>query len=560
MDSKNNESKDFIREIIDDDLKTKKYKGRVHTRFPPEPNGYLHIGHAKSICLNFGIAKDYKGKCNLRFDDTNPSKEEEEYVKSIIEDVKWLGFDWEDRLFFGSDYFDQMHEYAIQLIKKGKAYVDDLSAEDISNLRGTLTKPGVESFYRDRSVKENLELFEKMKNGEFGDGEKVLRAKIDMAHPNLNMRDPVMYRILHASHHRQGNKWCIYPMYDWAHGLEDSIEGITHSICTLEFENHRPLYDWFLIELGVYRPQQIEFARLNLTYTIMSKRMLKELVDGKHVKGWNDPRLPTISGMRRRGYSPESIRNFCSRIGVAKVNSIVDFGFLEYCVREDLNKTAPRFMGVLHPLKVVIENYPEDKVEKMEAINNPEDPKAGTRKVPFSKTLYIEQEDFMEEPPKKFYRLTPGSEVRFRYAYLVTCQKAIKKDGKVVELRCTIDPKSRGGNAPDGRKVKSTIHWVSADHAVDAEIRLYDRLFTVEDPAGKKGADYKDFLNPDSLEILKSCKVEPGLKNLKPLDRFQFERQGYFCIDPDTTKNKIVINRTVGLRDTWAKVQQQMKK
>ena len=560
MDSKNNESKDFIREIIDDDLKTKKYKGRVHTRFPPEPNGYLHIGHAKSICLNFGIAKDYKGKCNLRFDDTNPSKEEEEYVKSIIEDVKWLGFDWEDRLFFGSDYFDQMHEYAIQLIKKGKAYVDDLSAEDISNLRGTLTKPGVESFYRDRSVKENLELFEKMKNGEFGDGEKVLRAKIDMAHPNLNMRDPVMYRILHASHHRQGNKWCIYPMYDWAHGLEDSIEGITHSICTLEFENHRPLYDWFLIELGVYRPQQIEFARLNLTYTIMSKRMLKELVDGKHVKGWNDPRLPTISGMRRRGYSPESIRNFCSRIGVAKVNSIVDFGFLEYCVREDLNKTAPRFMGVLHPLKVVIENYREDKVEKMEAINNPEDPKAGTRKVPFSKTLYIEQEDFMEEPPKKFYRLTPGSEVRFRYAYLVTCQKAIKKDGKVVELRCTIDPKSRGGNAPDGRKVKSTIHWVSADHAVDAEIRLYDRLFTVEDPAGKKGADYKDFLNPDSLEILKSCKVEPGLKNLKPLDRFQFERQGYFCIDPDTTKNKIVINRTVGLRDTWAKVQQQMKK
>jgi len=559
MDSKNSESKDFIREIIDKDLKTKKYKGRVRTRFPPEPNGYLHIGHAKSICLNFGIAEEYKGKCNLRFDDTNPSKEEEEYVKSIIENVKWLGFDWEDRLFFGSDYFDQMHEYAVQLIKKGKAYVDDLSAEDISNLRGTLTKPGVESFYRDRPVEENLELFEKMKNGEFGDGEKVLRAKIDMAHPNLNMRDPVMYRILHASHHRQGDKWCIYPMYDWAHGLEDSIEGITHSICTLEFENHRPLYDWFLDELGVYHPQQIEFARLNLTYTVMSKRMLKELVDGKYVNGWDDPRLPTISGMRRRGYSPASIRSFCSRIGVAKVNSIVDFGFLEYCVREDLNKTAPRHMGVLHPLKVVIENYPEDKVEEMKAINNPEDPKAGTRKVPFSKTLFIEQEDFMEDPPKKFYRLTPGREVRFRYAYLVTCKEAIKKDGKVVELRCTVDPETRGGNAPDGRKVKSTIHWVSANHAVDAEVRLYDRLFTVEDPAGQKDADFKDFLNPDSLKVLKSCKVEPWVKNLKPLDRFQFERLGYFCIDPDTTKDKLVINRTVELRDIWAKIQQKQQ-
>ena len=559
MDSKNSESKDFIREIIDKDLKTKKYKGRVRTRFPPEPNGYLHIGHAKSICLNFGIAEEYKGKCNLRFDDTNPSKEEEEYVKSIIENVKWLGFDWEDRLFFGSDYFDQMHEYAVQLIKKGKTYVDDLSAEDISNLRGTLTKPGVESFYRDRPVEENLELFEKMKNGEFGDGEKVLRAKIDMAHPNLNMRDPVMYRILHASHHRQVDKWCIYPMYDWAHGLEDSIEGITHSICTLEFENHRPLYDWFLDELGVYHPQQIEFARLNLTYTVMSKRMLKELVDGKYVNGWDDPRLPTISGMRRRGYSPASIRSFCSRIGVAKVNSIVDFGFLEYCVREDLNKTAPRHMGVLHPLKVVIENYPEDKVEEMKAINNPEDPKAGTRKVPFSKTLFIEQEDFMEDPPKKFYRLTPGREVRFRYAYLVTCKEAIKKDGKVVELRCTVDPETRGGNAPDGRKVKSTIHWVSANHAVDAEVRLYDRLFTVEDPAGQKDADFKDFLNPDSLKVLKSCKVEPWVKNLKPLDRFQFERLGYFCIDPDTTKDKLVINRTVELRDIWAKIQQKQQ-
>jgi len=559
MSSKDNESKDFIREIIDEDNKTKKYKGRVHTRFPPEPNGYLHIGHAKSICLNFGIAEDYKGKCNLRFDDTNPSKEEEEYVKSIIEDVKWLGFDWEDRLFFGSDYFDQMHDLAIKLIKKGKAYVDDLSAEDISNLRGTLTKPGVESFYRDRSVKENLELFKKMKDGEFGDGEKVLRAKIDMAHPNLNMRDPVMYRILHASHHRQGDKWCIYPMYDWAHGLEDSIEGITHSICTLEFENHRPLYDWFLIEAEVYRPQQIEFARLNLTYTIMSKRMLKELVDGKYVSGWDDPRLPTISGMRRRGYSPESIRNFCSRIGVAKVNSIVDFGFLEYCVREDLNKTAPRFMGVLNPLKVVIENYPKDKVEKFEAVNNPEDPKAGTRKIPFTKELYIEQEDFMEDPPKKFYRLSPGREVRFRYSYLVTCKEAIKKNGKVVELRCTIDPETRGGYAPDGRKVKSTIHWVSANNALDAEVRLYDRLFTIEDPAGQKDKDYKELINPDSLKVLKSCKIEPAVKNLKPLDSFQFERLGYFCVDKDTKKDKLVINRTVTLRDIWAKVQQQMK-
>lgn len=560
MSAKDDIKKDFIREIIDEDLKTKKYDGRVHTRFPPEPNGYLHIGHAKSICLNFGIADDYKGKCNLRFDDTNPAKEEEEYVKSIIEDVKWLGFDWEDRLFYGSDYFDQMYEYAVDLIKKGKAYVDDLSAEEISDLRGTLTRPGVESFYRDRTVEENLELFEKMKAGEFADGERVLRAKIDMAHPNLNMRDPVMYRVLHAPHHNTGDKWCIYPMYDWAHGLEDSIENITHSICTLEFENHRPLYDWFLDELGVYHPQQIEFARLNLTYTIMSKRMLKELVDEKHVNGWDDPRLPTISGMRRRGYSPAAIRNFCKRIGVAKVNSMVDFDFLEHCIREDLNKTSPRFMGVLHPLKVVIENYPENKVEEFEAINNPEDSKAGTRKIPFSKDLFIEQGDFMEEPPNKFYRLAPGREVRFRYSYLVTCKEAIKKKGEVVELRCTIDPETRGGYAPDGRKVKSTIHWVSADHAIDAEVRLYDRLFTVEDPAGQKDADYKDLLNPDSLEVLKSCKVESSLKNLKPLDRFQFERLGYFCIDSDTTKNKIVINRTVGLRDIWAKLQQQMKK
>jgi len=559
MDSKNDVHKDFIREIIDKDLQTKKYKGRVHTRFPPEPNGYLHIGHAKSICLNFGIAEEYKGKCNLRFDDTNPAKEEEEYVKSIIENVKWLGFDWEDRLFFGSDYFDQMYKYAIMLIKKGKAYVDDLSSDEISSFRGTLTHPGIESPHRNRTIEENLELFEKMKNGEFADGQKVLRAKIDMSHPNLNMRDPVMYRILHESHHRQGDKWCIYPMYDWAHGLEDSIEGITHSICTLEFENHRPLYDWFLDELGVYHPQQIEFARLNLTYTIMSKRMLLELVEGKHVSGWDDPRLPTISGMRRRGYSPEAIRNFCSRIGVAKVNSIVDFEFLEHCIRDDLNKTCQRYMGVLHPLKVVIENYPKDKTEEFEAINNPENPKAGKRKIPFTKELFIEQNDFMENPPNKFYRLAPGREVRFRYSYLVTCKEAIKKDDKIVELRCTIDPETRGGYAPDGREVKSTIHWISAKHALDAEVRLYDRLFTVEDPAGQKNANFKDFLNPNSLKILKTCKVEPLIKKLKPFDRFQFERLGYFCIDPDTTKEKIIINRTVNLRDTWAKIQQKQQ-
>ena len=559
METKTEEKKDFIREIIDNDIKTKKYKGRVHTRFPPEPNGYLHIGHAKSICLNFGIAEEYKGKCNLRFDDTNPSKEEEEYVRSIIDNVRWLGFDWQERLFFGSDYFDKMYEYAIELIKKGKAYVDDLSAEDISQLRGTLTQPGVESFYRDRSVEENLDLFTRMKNGEFKDGEKVLRAKIDMAHPNLNMRDPIMYRILHESHHRQKDKWCIYPMYDWAHGLEDSIEGITHSICTLEFENHRPLYDWFLDELGIYHPQQIEFARLNLTYTVMSKRMLLELVKEGIVNGWDDPRLPTISGMRRRGYSPEAIRTFCKRIGVAKVNSIVDFSFLEYCIREDLNKTAPRFMGVINPLKVVIDNFDDDKLQEFDAVINPENPDAGTRKIPFSKELYIEQEDFMENPPDKFFRLAPGREVRFRYSYLVTCKDVIKKNGKVVEIHCTIDPQTKGGYAPDGRKVKSTIHWISAKHAIDAEVRLYDRLFTVEDPAGQKEGNFKDFINPDSLKILKNCKVDPDINNLKPFDRFQFERLGYFCIDKDSTKKNLMINRTITLKDTWAKIRQQNK-
>ena len=563
MDPTNSTTKDFIRDIIDEDIKNNKYGGRVHTRFPPEPNGYLHIGHAKSICLNFGIAEEYKGLCNLRFDDTNPSKEEQEYVRSIKENVQWLGFDWEDRLYFASDYFDQMYEYALQLVKNGKAYVDDLSAKEISEYRGTLTKPGVNSPYQDRSVEENLDFFQRMKNGEFKDGEKVLRAKIDMAHPNFNMRDPIIYRILHATHHNTGDKWCIYPMYDWAHGLEDSIENITHSICTLEFENHRPLYDWFLDALGVYHPQQIEFARLNLTYTVMSKRMLLELVEGGYVNGWDDPRLPTISGMRKRGYSPSSIRAFCSRIGVAKVNSMVDFDFLEHCVRDDLNKTSPRFMGVLHPLKVVIENYPEDKVDEMKAINNPEDPDAGTRKVPFTKELYIEQRDFMEDPPKKFYRLARGREIRFRYAYFVTCNEVIKKDDTIVELRCTIDHATRGGNAPDGRKVKSTIHWVSAAHAIDAEIHLYDRLFTVDNPAGQKDTDFKEFLNPDSLEVLKSCKVEPAVQKLKPFDRFQFERIGYFCIDPDATGEKLVINRTVGLRDTWAKIQkkqQQTKK
>ena len=551
--------RDFIRDIIDDDLKTNKYNGRVHTRFPPEPNGYLHIGHAKSICLNFGIAEEYHGLCNLRFDDTNPAKEEEEYVRSIIDNVRWLGFDWEDRLYFASDYFHQMYDYVVQLVKQGKAYVDDSTAEDISTQRGTLTQPGKNSAYRDRSIEENLGLLERMKAGEFGDGQKVLRAKIDMAHPNLNMRDPVMYRILHASHHRQGDTWCIYPMYDWAHGLEDSIEDITHSICTLEFENHRPLYDWFLDELGVYHPQQIEFARLNLTYTVMSKRMLLELVNGGYVKAWDDPRMPSISGMRRRGYSPESIRLFCKRIGVAKVNSTIDFEFLEHCVRGDLNKTAPRYMGVLHPLKVVIDNYPEDKVEEMDAINNPEDPTAGTRKVPFSRVLYIEQEDFMEDPPKKFYRLAPEREVRLRYAYFLTCKEVVKDNDTISELHCTIDPATRGGDAPDGRRVKATLHWVSASHALDAKVRLYDKLFTVEDPAGQKGKDFKEFLNPESLTELTSCKVEPALGSLQPFDRFQFERLGYFCIDPDTTEDNLVINRTVGLRDTWAKIQQQQR-
>jgi glutaminyl-tRNA synthetase len=556
---------DFIRAIVAEDCKVGTWGGRVHTRFPPEPNGYLHIGHAKSICLNFGIAREFNGLCNLRFDDTNPEKEEEEYVKSIIEDVRWLGWDWEDRLYFGSDYFEQMYEYAVQLIKAGKAYVCDLSPEQVAEFRGTLTKPGKNSPYRDRGIEENLDLFERMRKGEFPDGSRTLRPKIDMAHPNLNMRDPVMYRIVHTTHHRTGDKWCIYPMYDWAHGLEDSIERITHSICTLEFENHRPLYDWFLDQLdqlGVHHPQQIEFARLNLSYTVMSKRKLLQLVQQDSVSGWDDPRMPTICGMRRRGYSPGAVRNFCRVIGVNKFNSTVDIALLEHCVREDLNKTSPRVMAVLRPLKVIIDNYPEGKVEQMEAINNPEDPSAGTREVPFSRELYIEREDFMEEPPKKFYRLAPGREVRLRYAYFVTCRDVVKdKDGEVVELHCTYDPATRGGDAPDGRKVKSTLHWVSAAHALSAEVRLYGHLFSKENPdETTEGEDFKSNLNPSSLEVLTDCRVEPSLADAKPLDRYQFERLGYFCVDPDTTAGKLVFNRTVTLRDTWAKIQKTQQK
>ena len=550
---------DFIRAIIAEDLKTNRFGGRVHTRFPPEPNGYLHIGHAKSICLNFGIAEEFGGLCNLRFDDTNPTKEEEEYVQAIIEDVRWLGFDWGDRLFYASDYFDQLYEWAVQLIKKGKAYVDSLSAEEIREYRGTLTEPGRNSPYRDRSVEENLDLFERMRAGEFEEGTHVLRAKIDMASPNLNMRDPVMYRILHATHHRTGDKWCIYPTYDWAHGQSDSIEGITHSICTLEFEDHRPLYDWFLDQLGIYHPQQIEFARLNLSYTVLSKRKLVELVEGGYVNGWDDPRMPTLSGLRRRGYTPEAIRNFCERIGVAKTNSVIDIALLEHCIREDLNRRAPRVMAVLRPLKVIIDNYPEDQVEEVEAINNPEDPSMGTRKLPFSRELYIERDDFREDPPKKWFRLAPGREVRLKHAYYVTCTEVVKdpQTGDVVELHCTYDPETRGGWSQDGRKVRGTLHWVSAPHAVEAEVRLYDRLFTKANPdeVDEEGADFKANLNPNSLEILTGCKVEPGLAKAVPGDRFQFLRLGYFCVDPDSTDGRLVFNRTVPLRDSWAKIE-----
>ena len=549
----------FIAAIVDADVKANKNGGKVMTRFPPEPNGYLHIGHAKSICLNFGLAGDFNGLCNLRFDDTNPVKEEQEYIDSIMEDVKWLGFDWEDRLYFSSDYFEKFYEFALRLIRKGKAYVDSLSAEEIREYRGKLTEPGKESPYRNRSVEENLTLFEGMKNGEFSDGQYVLRAKVDMASGNLNMRDPVIYRILHASHHRTGDAWCIYPMYDFAHGQSDSIEGITHSICTLEFEDHRPLYDWFIDELELAcHPQQIEFARLNLTYTIMSKRKLVRLVTEGYMNGWDDPRMPTISGLRRRGFTPESIRDFCDRIGVAKKASTVDVALLEHCLREDLNKRANRFMAVLKPLKVVIENYPEGDVDLLDAVNNPEDPGAGTRKVPFSKVLYIEQDDFMEEPPKKFFRLAPGREVRLRYGYFITCIDVVKdKDtGEVIELRCTYDPETRGGNAPDGRKVKATLHWVSAEHGLQAEVRLYSHLFVKENPAdGKDGEDFTAHINPDSLEILDNCCVEPSLGEMKPEEICQFERLGYFCADRyDCTKEKLVFNRTVTLRDTWARL------
>ncbi len=557
--SEHTSAPNFIKNIVAEDLKTNKWGGRVHTRFPPEPNGYLHIGHAKSICLNFGIAAENEGGlCNLRFDDTNPSKEDIEYVDSIMADVRWLGFDWGDRLFYASDYFEQLYEYALQLIKGGKAYVCDLRAEEIREYRGTFSKPGKDSPFRNRSVKENLDLFQRMRTGEFEDGSRVLRAKIDMAAGNLNMRDPVIYRILRAEHHRTGSDWCIYPMYDFTHGQSDSIEEITHSICTLEFEDHRPLYDWFIDELEIYHPRQIEFARLNLSYTVMSKRKLLDLVEQGHVSGWDDPRMPTLSGLRRRGFTPESIRNFCERIGVAKRDSTVDIALLEHCAREDLNKRAARVMGVLHPLRVVIDNYPEDQVEELDAQNNPEDPDMGARKVPFSRVLYIEQEDFLEDPPKKFFRLAPGREIRLRYAYFIKCVDVVKdeKSGEVIELHCTYDPETRGGWAPDGRKVKATLHWVSADHSLPAEVRLYDHLFSDPNPMDEKhGGDFLAVLNPNSLERLTSCRVEPSLADAAPGSRYQFERQGYFCVDSvDSKDGALVFNRTATLRDAWAKI------
>lgn len=548
----------FIHLHIDKDLAEGKNKGRVHTRFPPEPNGYLHIGHAKSICLNFGLAEKYGGRCNLRFDDTNPIKEEMEYVESIMEDVRWLGFDWEDRLYFASDFFQNLHDFAVKLIKEGKAYVDDQDSENISLQKGTPQKPGMESPFRNRSIDENLDLFARMTAGEFDEGSRVLRAKIDMASPNMHMRDPIIYRIMKAHHHRTGDKWCVYPMYDFAHGQCDYWEKITHSICTLEFEVHRPLYDWFIDQLqeSDYRPRQIEFARLNLTYTVMSKRKLLELVKDGYVNGWDDPRMPTISGLRRRGYTPESIRNFSDKIGVTKVDGMIDVSLLEFSVREHLNKTAQRVMGVLNPVKLVITNYPEGQTEELDAVNNPEDESMGMRKVPFSRELYIEREDFMEDPPRKFFRLAPGREVRLRYAYFVTCNGVVKNEkGEVVELHCTYDPASKGGNSPDGRKVKATLHWVSVQHALTSEVRLYDRLFNDEDPNGHKDVDFKEFLNPDSLKILPDCYIEPFVKNAKPLSHFQFERLGYFNVDFDTSRDKPVFNRTVQLRDSWAKKQ-----
>src|SRR5271157_1650519 len=548
----------FVRDIILEDLKTNKYNGRVHTRFPPEPNGYLHIGHAKSICLNFGLAAEFGGKTNLRFDDTNPEKEETEYVDSIMENVRWLGFDWEDRRYYASDYFDQLYEWAIQLIRREKAYVCDLTADEVRQYRGSLTEAGRPSPYRDRSMKENLDLFERMNNGEFPDGSRTLRAKIDMASPNLNMRDPVMYRILHADHHRTGNRWCIYPMYDFAHGQTDSIEEITHSICTLEFEDHRPLYNWFIEQLGIFPSRQIEFDRLNLTYTLLSKRKLLTLVQDGHVSGWDDPRMPTISGIRRRGYTPEALRNFCNAIGVSKTNGSIELGLLEHHVREDLNKRVPRVMAVLRPVRVVIDNYPADLVDQMEAVNNPEDAAMGTRKVPFSRVLYIEQDDFKEVPPKQFYRLSPGKEVRLRYGYFIACTGVVKdeKTGEVLEVHCTYDAATRGGYSPDGRKVKSTIHWVSAAHAIDAEARLYENLFIKENPDEvAEGQDFTANLNPHSLEVLRGCKLEPSLRDAAPGARYQFERLGYFCVDLDSKPGALVFNRTAALRDTWAKIE-----
>jgi glutaminyl-tRNA synthetase len=554
----------FIRTIIAEDVKTGKNNGKVITRFPPEPNGYLHIGHAKSICLNFGLAAEFRGICNLRFDDTNPSKEEVEYVESIIDDVRWLGFDWDERLYYASDYFEKLCDYAVQLIKLGKAYVCDLSADEIREYRGTLIEPGRDSPYRNRSIEENLDLFARMHAGEFEDGSRTLRAKIDMSSGNINMRDPVMYRIKKETHHRTGDKWCIYPMYDFAHGISDSIEGITHSICTMEYEDHRPLYDWFLDELKVYHPRQIEFARLNLSHTVLSKRRLLRLVNEGHVSGWNDPRMPTLAGMRRRGYTPGAIRNFCERIGVGKKEGIVDMALLEYCVREDLNKTAPRVMGVLRPLKVIIDNYPEGQVEYLDAVNNPEDAGMGMRKVPFSRELYIERDDFMEDPPKKFYRLAPGREVRLRYAYFIKCERVIKdpQTQEVIELHCSYDPATRGGDSPDRRKVKATLHWVSAPHCLKAEVRLYDNLFVRENPDDvEEGRDFTDYLNPHSLEILKPCYVEPSLSDAAPESRYQFERLGYFCADSvDSKQGSPVFNRIVTLKDEWVKIQKSEKK
>jgi glutaminyl-tRNA synthetase len=552
---------DFIREAIKEDLASGRFD-RVHTRFPPEPNGYLHIGHAKGICISFGIAEEFGGKYNLRFDDTNPVKEEQEYVDAQIEDIHWLGFDWGDRQFFASDYFDQLYEWAVQLIKDGLAYVDDLSAEEIREYRGTLTETGRNSPYRDRSIEENLDLFEGMKNGEYPEGSRVLRAKIDMSSPNMNLRDPVMYRILHAEHHRTGDKWCIYPMYDWAHGQSDSIEGITHSTCDLGYEIHRPLYDWFLEKLGVFHPRQIEYARLYLSYTVLSKRYLLRVVNEGYVNGWDDPRVPTLSGLRRRGYTPESIRTFLDTVGIAKTDSIVDIALLEHTIRQDLNLRSPRVMGVLNPLKVVITNYPAGKVEEMEAVNNPEDESAGTRFVPFTREIYIEREDFHEDPPRKYFRLGPGREVRLRYGYFIKCHETLRNDeGEIIEVHCTYDPETKGGYAPDGRRVRGTLHWVSVEHAMDAEVRLYDRLFTVENPMDFcDGQDFTDFINPESLVILNHCKLEPSLVEAKPGDRFQFERLGYFCVDPDSSEGNLVFNRTIPLRDTWAKIQQRKGK